>query len=250
MIVALSYGIAPCQKTSDIGFLFPSSDIDSSVPAVDTLLGMTTELWPVMHDLSRLTKMQDELHAVELSGFRLAGLALRAKMKLMAEKAESALRDWRPLKRNGMTTSSLDFCIGKGEKIEHWRQSIICNAEAYRQAAFVHIHRSVRSLGRHSSTVQYHTKATLAACLRVIMYEGPVSALLWPVFTGACEAVKEVDRNIARTIFREASNRQGFLNIKDSWEIVEEVWRRSDAEAKAVSWKEICKDRGIEIAFA
>jgi hypothetical protein len=211
---------------------------------------MTTELWPIIHEISNLANMRKEVKAVELSGFHAAAAALRAESNIKANAIELVLKSWRPLKRNGMTTSSLDFCTKQGTKIDNRIQSIICNAEAYRQAAFVYLHRSIKELPRRSSTVQYHAKATLAACLRVVMYEGPMAAILWPLFIGACEAVKEVDREISRTAFREAMSRQGMMNISQAWEVVEEVWRRGDREGREVSWEEVCQERGFDIVFA
>jgi hypothetical protein len=211
---------------------------------------MIAELWPIIHEISNLANMRKEVQAVELSGFHAAAAALRAESNIKADAIEIVLKNWRPLKRNGMTTSSLDFCTKQGTKIDNRIQSIICNAEAYRQAAFVYLHHNIKGLARRSSTVQYHAKATLAACLRVVMYEGPMVAILWPLFIGACEAVKEVDREIARTAFREAVSRQGMMNISQAWEVVEEVWQRGDREAREVCWEEICEERGFNIVFA
>jgi hypothetical protein len=215
---------------------------------------MTTELWPIIHEISILANMRKEVDAVELAGFYAAALALRSELGPKTEAVELALKNWRPLKRNGMTTASLDFCTVRadseqGRKIDNRIQSIICNAEAYRQAAFVYLHRNIKNISRRSSTVQYHAKATLAACLRVVMYEGPMAAILWPLFIGACEAVKEVDRVVARTAFREAVSRQGMMNIEQAWEVVEEVWRRGDSEGREVFWEEICQERGVNIVF-
>lgn len=250
MIVALSSGTSPYQSALDIQEAFSSSDADSNIPTIDKLLGMTTQLWPVMYSLARLDKMRKEANAVEVAGFYAAACALRAEMKIKGESVEQALKDWRPLKRNGTTISSLQFCTENGAEVENHRQSIVCNAEAYRQAALVHLYRRVNSQARCSSTVQYHTKATLAACLRVIMYEGPMSTLLWPLFIGACEARKDMDRQIAKMIFQELMGRQGFLNIKQAWEIVKEVWRRSEAKAEEVRWEDVCHDRDMTIVFA
>lgn len=215
---------------------------------------MTTELWPLIHEISILHNMRKELSAVENAGFHAAALALRSELSSKADAVELALKNWRPLKRNGQTTASLDFCTvradtEKGRRIDNRIQSIICNAEAYRQAAFVYLDRNIKCISRGSSTVQYHAKATLAACLRVVMYEGPLAAILWPLFIGACEAFKEVDRVVARTAFREAVSRQGFQNIEQAWEVVEEVWRRGDVELREVSWEEVCQERGVNIVF-
>ncbi|KAE9980041.1 hypothetical protein BLS_009223 [Venturia inaequalis] len=252
-ITALSFGTSPNSPTATPGPLsFPSQY--PPTPSVDTLLGMTTELWPLIHEISILHNMRKELSAVENAGFHAAALALRSELSSKADAVELALKNWRPLKRNGQTTASLDFCTvradtEKGRRIDNRIQSIICNAEAYRQAAFVYLDRNIKCISRGSSTVQYHAKATLAACLRVVMYEGPLAAILWPLFIGACEVFKEVDRVVARTAFREAVSRQGFQNIEQAWEVVEEVWRRGDVELREVSWEEVCQERGVNIVF-
>lgn len=199
--------------------------------------------------------MRKELTAVENAGFHAAALALQSELTPKTDAVELALKNWRPLKRNGRTTASLDFCTvsradsEQGRRIDNRIQSIICNAEAYRQAAFVYLHRNIKCIPRRSSTVQYHAKATLAACLRVVMYEGPMAAILWPLFIGACEAFKEIDRVVARTAFGEAIGRQGFSNIQQAWEVVEEVWRRGDIECREVCWEEVCRERGVDIVF-
>jgi hypothetical protein len=54
-------------------------------------------------------------------------------------------------------------------------------------------------------------------------------ALLWPLFTASCEAVDDVDRNVARTVFRHLESRQAMQNIVTAWEVAEEVWRRGDS---------------------
>jgi hypothetical protein len=249
-MAALSFGTSPHSLTSSPASLSPTSSETLPLLPVDPLLGMTTELWPIIHEISNLANMQKEVQAAKLSGFHAAAAALQAESNIKADNIELVLKNWRPLKRNGMTTSSLDFCTKQGTKIDNRIQSIICNAEAYRQAAFVYLHHNIKALPRRSSTVQYHAKAALAACLRVVMYEGPMAAILWPLFISACEAIKEVDRVVARTAFREAISRQGMMNISQAWEVVEEVWRRGDREAREVSWEEICHSRGFNIVFA
>ncbi|TID25867.1 hypothetical protein E6O75_ATG03730 [Venturia nashicola] len=252
-ITALSFGTAPQSQPATPGALsFPFQY--PPTPSVDTLLGMTTDLWPIIHEISILYNMRKELTAVENAGFHAAALALRSELNPKADAVELALKNWRPLRRNGHTTASLDFCTVRadteqGRRIDNRIQSIICNAEAYRQASFVYLNRNIKCVTRHSSTVQYHAKATLAACLRVVMYEGPLAAILWPLFIGACEAFKEVDRVVARTAFRESVSRQGFQNIEQAWEVVEEVWRRSDEELREVAWEEVCHERGVNIVF-
>lgn len=123
-------------------------------------------------------------------------------------------------------------------------QSILSSAEAYKQATFVHLFRSVHNYPRNAPKVQHHVKQCLQACLRVVIFAGPMSALLWPLFTAACEAVDDVDRNVARTVFRHLENRQGMKNIVQAWEVTEEVWRRQDEGESDVEWRAVALDMG------
>src|SRR5438045_1336245 len=87
-------------------------------------------------------------------------------------------------------------------------QSVLSNAEAYKQGALVYLNRHIRASPRRSHLVQIHTKQALHACLRVVAFAGPMCALLWPLFISACEAVEEADRNSARTVFKLVKNQQ------------------------------------------
>lgn len=42
--------------------------------------------------------------------------------------------------------------------------------------------------------------------------------------------------------------RQGMNNIAQAWEIVEEVWRRDDADMEA-GWRDICTEKGYSLVF-
>lgn len=75
-----------------------------------------------------------------------------------------------------------------------------------------------------------------------------MSALLWPLFVAACEAVSELDRELAMNAFCGTERRQGMNNIMRTWEVVREVWRRAD-EGEEVDWRDICGERGFSIVF-
>lgn len=62
-----------------------------------------------------------------------------------------------------------------------------------------------------------------------------MSALLWPLFVSACEAVSPQDRALAERTFVEIDKRQGMRNIDRAWGILGEVWRRVDEEAAAAA---------------
>lgn len=95
-----------------------------------------------------------------------------------------------------------------------------------------------------------------------------MAALVWPLFTAGCEAAEDVDRNVARTVFRHLETRQGMNNIVTAWEVCEEVWRRTDDAAAAtaaaavaggagagvvgqaeIDWRDVSEDMGREVIF-
>ena len=126
--------------------------------------------------------------------------------------------------------------------------SIVDNGEAYRHAALIFLYRNIYKLERSNSKVRMHVRLTLAACVRVVEWAGPMPALLWPMFIGSVEAISEEDRSIATMAFTGTERRQGMLNITRSWEIVKEVWRRGN-EGEEVDWRTICKEKGASLVF-
>jgi hypothetical protein len=83
-----------------------------------------------------------------------------------------------------------------------------------------------------------------------------MSALLWPLFVAACEAVEVRDRELARRAFGGIERRQGMCNIGRAWEIVGEVWMRADLRERVGGdengegdWRDVCEERGFSIVF-
>ncbi len=106
--------------------------------------------------------------------------------------------------------------------------SILHNALAYRHSAFVYLYRSIYGHARSHATVQTHAHVALVHCVATVRHAGPMGALLWPLFTAACEAISPEDRELAGRAFAAIEKRQGMMNIERAWEIVQEVWRRAD----------------------
>lgn len=76
-----------------------------------------------------------------------------------------------------------------------------------------------------------------------------MSALLWPLFVAACEAMTKEDRALALAAFSGTEKRQGMNNIMCAWEVLREVWRRSDICDEDVNWRDVCVERGFSIVF-
>jgi Fungal specific transcription factor domain len=239
---------------------------DSPLNAVDTLLGFSTDLWPIIHRLSHLLSFKNQLEAAITAGRSNEATVLRTELENSSLAIELALTNWQP------TLSSVPpdpFCLEKDMTNSNKEssnqdpandtriQSILNNAEAYRHSAFVYLYRTIRSLPRPHTLAQKHVRLSLQACSNVVTLaekcqDGPMSALLWPIFVAACEAISDEDRELATEGFGGIEKRQGMNNIGRAWEIVREVWRRVDESEDGegeVDWREICAERGVSIVF-
>lgn len=256
VIAALSLGTAPHSSTQPTTpyTLPPSLPVFSdSVPnsplnSVDTLLGLSTDLWPIIHRLSHLLSNKRSLEAAIAASQTSKATVLRTELETTSQAIENALLSWRP---------SFTPADAEPEKLEAQStriQSIYHNAEAYRHSALVYLYRTIRSQPRSHSIVQKHMHLALHACSNVVLHaekckDGPMSALLWPLFVAACEAVSEGDRELAMSAFCGTERRQGMANIRRAWEVVQEVWRRADAGDWDANWRGICEERGFSIVF-
>lgn len=215
----------------------------SPMASVDTLFGLVADLWPIIHRLSSLVDVKQNLEKEEINSPDHEKPAnLRADFETNTSSIELALQQWIPK----IPASALTL---ENSADDSRFQSIMKNAEAHKQACFVFLYRRLLSHSRSDLKVQTPTKQTLQACLRVVVFPGPMATLVWPLFTAACEAIEDVDRNVARTVFRHLETRQGMNNIVTAWEVCEEIWRRGDAGHENIEWREVAQSMEKEILF-
>jgi len=242
---ALSFGSSPMSGTILIPSPqdFHSIHDRSAMTAVDTLFGLVADLWPIIHRLASLVDVKRNLDKEEMAspGHDKAN-NMRSDFETNTSSIDLALHQWVPKIPASVVTT-------ENPADDSRLQSILNNAEAHRQASFIFLYRTVLSHARTSPKVQTPTKQALQACLRVVIFSGPMAALVWPLFTAACEAVEDVDRNVARTVFRHLETRQGMNNIVTAWEVCEEVWRRSDAGHGEIEWRDVAREMGREVIF-
>ncbi|KAL9096002.1 MAG: hypothetical protein Q9163_006465, partial [Psora crenata] len=243
---ALSFGSSPMSGTLLVSTTqgVGSGHDRSPMASVDTLFGLVADLWPIIHRLASLVDVKrtiDKQETSSPSGEEKAN-NMRADFETNTTSIEQALQQWIPKVPPSVVTL-------ENPADDSRLQSILNNAEAHKQACFVFLYRQLLSYSRSDQKVQTPTKQTLQACLRVVIFSGPMAALVWPLFTAASEAVEDVDRNVARTVFRHLETRQGMNNIVTAWEVCEEIWRRSDAGQGEVEWREVAQSMEKEILF-
>lgn len=216
----------------------------SAMASVDTLFGLVGDLWPIIHRLASLVEVKRNLDKHEMSSppgdERMNDM--RADFETNTSSIELALQQWIPKIPASVVTL-------ENPADDSRLQSIMNNAEAHKQASFVFLYRNLLSYPRTDQKVQTPTKQALQACLRVVIFSGPMATLVWPLFTAACEASEDVDRNVARTVFRHLESRQGMNNIVTAWEVCEEMWRRSDGGQENIEWREVAQSMQKEILF-
>lgn len=113
VIAALSNGTAPLSAAPAAGCLVPLSPLGapatSPLSSVDTLLGMATTLWPIMHRLSTLPSLKAELDAAvsadgtdgKAASSSVKITVLRTEFEMSASSIEAALQAWQPYVRVG-----------------------------------------------------------------------------------------------------------------------------------------------------
>ncbi|MCJ1352109.1 MAG: hypothetical protein MMC33_002093 [Icmadophila ericetorum] len=242
---ALSFGASPMSGT----ILAPTTNDllnireSSAMSAVDTLFGLVADLWPILHRLASLIEVKRSLEKEELNNpGQDKTNSMRSDFDNNCRNIELSLQQWIPKIPASMVAVETPADDSR-------LQSVLNNAEAYKQAALIYLYRDILSHPRSSSKVQTPAKQALQACLRVVIFSGPMATLLWPLFTAACEAIEDVDRNVARTVFTHLESRQGMNNIVTGWEVCEEIWRRGDAGETEMVWREVAQQMGREVIF-
>ncbi|XXG96380.1 hypothetical protein Hte_002662 [Hypoxylon texense] len=263
VITALSLGSAPLSTAPAAGCLIPFPPLDAPVTSplsnVDTLLGMATTLWPIMHRLSNLLSLKNDMDRAARDNETSKSAVLRMEFETTSRAIETALAQWEPcLPPNVVAEDGVLRCSTGGEIPERLQlQSILHNALAYRHSAFVYLYRTIYGYPARREVVQKHAHAALVSCVETVTHRGPMGALLWPLFVAACEAVSPEDRTLAQTAFIGIDQRQGMTNIAQAWKIIQEVWKRLDdisndasPEAKDTDlWRKVGAEMGVNIVF-
>ena len=204
---------------------------------------MATTLWPIIHRLSNLAGVKEELDTAIAKGQTSKAAVLRTELETTASAIQVALKHWQPM-------LPPDWNLSTTERAR--LQSILNNALAYRHSAFVYLHRTIYGHSRSHPSVQDHAHLSLTHCAGSVSGDGPMSALLWPLFVAACEATSLEDRELASKSFSTIDRVQGMANIERAWCIVQEVWRRADEEEeeelKKMALKQMQQQFKLEIS--
>lgn len=197
---------------------------------------MSTTLWPIIHRLSKLSSDKSELEAAFNSGQASSGMkaVLKTEFETNSRAIERELEMWQPILPADFNPE--DAPSPETEEKKHDSEtaeksrlhSIFNNAMAYRHSCFVYLYHSIYGHARTHPSVQIHAHTALWHCLQTCSHAGPMGALLWPLFVASCEAVTKEDRQLATDAFQLVEKRQGMINIKWAWDIVQEVWRLAD----------------------
>ncbi|KAG6010940.1 hypothetical protein E4U21_002610 [Claviceps maximensis] len=272
VIAALSSGTAPLSKVDtyknveDLSLCREEQPQAFVADEANALLGLATSLWPVIHRLSGLLPLKNELEDLLVRGdVDWAEIsAMQAKFDLECAIVESSLNKWQPVMPTECTLyGGLKMVSSSASSKTRELQSIFHNALAYRHSALVYLYRTIYDSPSSNPIVQHHASMSLVHCKDTVLHQGPMGALLWPLFVASCEAVDTIDRHFARDTFKGIIRRQGMANIDRAWDVVQEVWKRADrAETWGVQsprtatgmgrkdlWRRVSEDMGVAIVF-
>ncbi|KAI0124795.1 fungal-specific transcription factor domain-containing protein [Xylariales sp. AK1849] len=262
VITALSLGTAPIATAPAARCLIPLPPLDA-LPAsplrnVDTLLGMATTLWPIMHRLSNLFSLKNELENAMKSHQKSKIAVLRTEFENTSRAIETALQRWNPSLPPNVILEDGVLVGFEGQVVpeQPLLQSILHSALAYRHSAFVYLYRTIYAYAPSHQLVQKHVHASLVCCAQTVAFKGPMGALLWPLFVAACEAIGDEDRSLAKQAFVEFDIHQGMTNIENAWGVVREVWKQLDllsvtpyGSKDADLWRRVSKEMGVCIVL-
>lgn len=137
VITALSLGTAPLSTAPAAGCLqpFPPMNAAPASPLrnVDTLLGMATTLWPVMHRLSSLLSLRGELESARQANQSSKVAVLRSEYDETSHAIEVALTQWQPCLPPGVvitTSGSSDDDDETDDGDDHLERLALAPSEA------------------------------------------------------------------------------------------------------------------------
>ena len=217
---------------------------------VDNVFGLATSLWPLLHRLAQLTRLESPIETTTSTHSSSSITGSSPRQLLLAEThnrislaaLELSIKEWRPqleLHAVNMEHAASDSSL----------QSLLQNAEAYRHAALVHLYCHCGDR-RESSRIQNAVQAALQCCLRVIVFGKPFGGLLWPLFTAGASAITSNQRNIASTVCGQLLELQGLANIANAKSLLNEVWRQMDDSDEILRWQDVAKKIGWSIVLA
>lgn len=197
---------------------------------IDPFLGYSTTLWPwlrllgIASDLSR--QLSEARMAEPLSSLT---IALQVQCVDAVKVVYTGLTSWTP----PQTYVSFQVGSDNGQAVSCSPLTKACmhTALAYRHSAMVFLHQATHGSLPDALEVQEHVKLALMHCEATITSGGPVTGLLWPLFTAACDARTSRDKAAVRNMFTELQRRSGTANIERAWATVICIWSASKSNA-------------------
>ncbi|KEY71163.1 hypothetical protein S7711_02277 [Stachybotrys chartarum IBT 7711] len=268
-IVALSLGTSPVAEAPSLTPLQPDAPpLDSCGIGggggvhLDPLLGMAADLWPILYRLSGMLPLKRDLDDAITGRQPARTSVLRAEMNASSRAIEAALHRWMPPPLLLLPDQDpADALAQQSPRV----QASVHHALAYRHSALVYLHRAIHGYPQRHRLVQTNTHSALMHCTAALATSSavdasctPTSGLLWPLFTAACEAIDEEDRDMASQVFDAMRRRQRMINIDHAWYVMARVWSRVDenltrgvrAEDTLTVWRDAEAALGLKVILS
>ncbi|KAI8625174.1 fungal-specific transcription factor domain-containing protein [Xylariaceae sp. FL1651] len=249
-ITALSMGTAPFSNFPSVQYFSRRDNIP--FPSIDALLGFSHTLWPIIHRLSSLHSLKQECDRASLQNQSAKAAVLKVELDNNTKGIERYLQNWQPALHVSVSGDLDDVCATESRGMQPIRD----NALAYRHSSLVYLYRNIHDRTIDDEVVQDNTHLALLHCTHTVSQGGAMGALLWPLFTAACEALSDDDKELAKEAFATLGARQGMKNIGRAWAVVKEVWRRTNLSAFSAEpqrdaglWRRVAAEMGVDIIF-
>ena len=201
-----------CEKP-----LGPLSTDTSVQPGIDGTFGLLGTFWPLMQRLAAvLATCQNPAVGVTSMDVEILAAQLEA---------------WRP-EETHPTLNEADT--------DH--QAMLQIAKAYKYSSLLTLYTRMRprvsynfpivdnadGLGYDRSTIQHTYQQALESLLRTCVLSGPMSTLVWPLYTVALLAQTVGDKTITQHIFSKLDERQHMQVVKAASDSVKRSWLQAD----------------------
>ena len=203
--------VALSLRERPLGFL---TEADEIAPGVDGTFGLLGTLWPLMQTLAEVLATSKQ----SVANFDV--------MKVLIQK----LKSWRP----EAASPFLDE-----HDADH--QTMLQIARAYKNASLLTLlkHISQSGNGYHDdyskdehleSEISTTYRAVLDSLLRACVLSGPMSTLVWPMYTGWMSATSAADQTITQHIFAKLNERQHMKVVECASQTVERAWKGTELD--------------------
>ena len=195
----------------------------SSEDYIDDFLGFSPKLIPVFAEISLLLLEQRtiNLETEDMGSIKFSTLR-RERYDRLVEEVWSMLRSNFPSPRD-----DVEIFLSRTS-----RSDLIKLNEAYHHVALLQLYQRLLNLPSTSVETQSSVKEIISLVSDMTLSQGPCPAvaLLQPLFTAGCAAIRAEDRRILRNLLETMASNFGLANVRRSIDFLDSLWSYRDTQ--------------------